>query len=156
MTVTHSRAAHDVAFSPRSQIATRAQPLAATGGHFGHDLLGAVDLLGNTGRTLSDALAGLDADSGAAALLLQAAARDFSVQHDIGEVLNSTAEEFSRIAADQVAQTTTDTTSAERLLGRFAAIYTMARERDVHARSGGSRVQEPDPLVEADLADVLF
>ncbi len=156
MTVTHSRAAHDVAFSPRSQIATRAQPLAATGGHFGHDLLGAVDLLGNTGRALSDALAGLDADSAAAALLLQAAARDFSVQHDIGEVLNSTAEEFSRIAADQVAQTTTDTTSAERLLGRFAATYTMARERDVHARSGGSRVQEPDPLVEADLADVLF
>jgi hypothetical protein len=44
----------------------------------------------------------------------------------------------------------------ERLLGRFAAIYTMARERDVHARSGGSRVQAPDPLVESDLADVLF
>ena len=115
-----------------------------------------MDLLGSTGRALSDALAGLDADSAAASLLLQAAARDFSVRHDLGEVLNSTAEELSRIAADQAAQTTTETAAVERLLGRFAAIYTMARERDVHARSGGSRVQEPDPLVESDLADVLF
>ena len=156
MTLTHGLARHDAAAPPPTRIATRTEPPAATGSHFGRDLLSAVNLLGTTGRSLSDALAGLDADSGAAALLLQAAARDFSVRQDLGEVLNSTAEELSRIAADQAAQATTDTTSVERLLGRFAAIYTMAREREVHARSGGSGEQEPDPLVEADLADVLF
>ena len=149
-------ATHGAAVLPRTLIATRTEPLAATGGHFGHDLLGAVDLLGSTGRSLSDALAGLDADSAAASELLQAAAHDFSVRHDLGEVLNSTAEQLSRIAADQAEQATTETTAVERLLGRFAAIYTMAREREVHARSGGLRVQEPDPLVEPDLADVLF
>ena len=149
-------AAHGAAVLSRTLIATRTEPLAATGGRFGHDLLGAVGLLGNTGRALSEALAGLDADSAAASELLQAAARDFSVRHDLGEVLNSTAEQLSRIAADQAEQATTETTAVERLLGRFASIYTMAREREVHARSGGARVQEPGPLVELDLADVLF
>jgi methyl-accepting chemotaxis protein len=147
---------HGASVLSRTLIATRTEPLAPTGAHFGHDLLGAVDLLGSTGRSLSDALAGLDTDSAAASELLQAAARDFSVRHDLGEVLNSTADQLSRIAADQAAQATTETTAVERLLGRFSAIYTMAREREVHARSGGLHVQESDPLVEPDLADVLF
>ena len=156
MTAMDGRATHGAAVATSTLVARRIEQLATTRGHFGDDLLGAVDLLGSTGRSLSDALAGLDADSAAASLLLQAAARDFSVRQDLGEVLNSAAEDLSRIAADQAPQATTDTTSVERLLGRFAAIYTMARERDVHARSGGSRVQAPDPLVESDLADVLF
>jgi hypothetical protein len=156
MTAMASRTTHDAVVSPRTLIATRMEPLAATGGNLGHGLLGAVDLLGSTGRSLSDALAGLDADSAAASLLLQAAARDFSVRHDLGEVLKSTAEELSRIAADQTGKVTTDTTSVQQLLGRFATIYTMAREREVHARSGGPRLPGPDPLVESDLADVLF
>jgi hypothetical protein len=42
------------------------------------------------------------------------------------------------------------------MLARFATVYTMARERQVHARSGGSPVQEPKPAAEPDLADVLF
>ena len=149
-------ATHGAAVLPPTPMATPPRPLATTGGHFGHGLLGAMDLLGSTGRALSDALAGLDADSAAASELLQAAARDFSVRHDLGEVLNSTADQLGRIAADQAEQATTETTAVEQLLGRFAVIYTMAREREVHARSGGLRVQEPEPLVESDLADVLF
>ena len=137
-----------------SPIATRSER--ATGGYSADDLLGAVDLLGSAGRSLSDALAGLDADSGAASHLLQEAAHDFSVRHDLGEVLNSAAEEFMRIAAEQAGQATTDTTAVERLLERFTAVYTMAREREVHAESGGPRVQVPDQPIEPDLADVLF
>jgi hypothetical protein len=136
--------------------ATDQDPRDAAVGNFTQRLLGAVDLLGRSGRALSDALAGLDADSGAAARLLQDAARDFSVRHDLGEVLNSTADALSGIAGEQGGQATTESAAVQRLLGRFAAVYTMARERQVHARFGGPVAQEASRAAEPDLADVLF
>ncbi len=130
--------------------------LDVAGGDFMQQLLSAVDLLGHTGQTLSAALVGLDADSGAASRLLQEAALDFSVRRDVAAVLHGSAEALGQIAAQQVGRSITDATAKERLLARFAAVYTMAREREVHARSGGSVVQQSTVPDESDLADVLF
>jgi hypothetical protein len=136
--------------------ATGKEPRGAPGGDFAQELVGAVDLLGRTGRALSAALARLYDDSGAVSQLLQGAARDFSVRHDIGGVLQGISEELIQIAALQASAARTETAAMDRLLARFSAIYTMARERDIHARFAGPRVQEPDSAAEPDLADVLF
>lgn len=134
----------------------RSESPGATIDNFSHELLAAVDLLGRTGRALSIALAGLSNDSGAAAQLLQVAARDFSVRVDLGEVLHSAADELGNIASEQAGLATPDTSATERLLARFGAVYTMARERQVHLQSGGPLVQQSDPVAEPDLSDVLF
>ena len=136
--------------------ASREEAPGASGGDFTRGLLGAVELLGATGRALSGALAELDDESGAASELLQQAARDFSVRHDIGEVLHSGADELGRIATLQAGQATTDTAATQHLLAGFAAVYTMAREREVHTRFGGPSARPPPPQAETDLADVLF
>jgi hypothetical protein len=78
------------------------------------------------------------------------------VRHDLGEVLNSTADELSRIAAEQGAQATTESAAVEPLLVRFASVYTMARERQVHMRFGGPATQDASLAAEPDLADVFF
>jgi hypothetical protein len=128
----------------------------AVSGKLSQTLLGAVDLLGHTGQTLSSVLAGLDDDSGAAANLLQEATLDFSVRRDVGEVLHGTAEVLGEIAAEQADQSMTNAAVMERMLARFASVYTMAREREVHARCGGPAVQQSTAAAEPDLADVLF
>jgi hypothetical protein len=136
--------------------ATRTELAGAAGGAFTHELLGAVELLGQTGRALSDALAGLDNDSTAACQLLLEAADAFSVRQDLGEVLRSADQTFSLIGAEQAHRTTIDTAAMDRLLARFTAVYTMAREREVHLRCVGTRGQEPSQAAAPDLADVLF
>lgn len=135
---------------------TRKEPDGRASGGFAQDLLAAVDLLGRTGRALSGSLARLDDDSGAASHLLQEAVRGFSVRHDLGEVLHNTAEALGKIAAQEANRATTEPAAIQQMLARFATVYTMARERQVHARSGGATVREPAPDPEPDLADVLF
>ncbi len=125
-------------------------------GKLSQTLLGAVDLLGHTGQTLSGVLAGLDADSGAAANLLQEAALDFSVRRDVGEVLHNTAEVLGEIAAQQAGRSVAHAAAMEPLLARFASVYTMAREREIQSRFGGPAVQQSAATAEPDLADMLF
>jgi hypothetical protein len=135
---------------------TRKELAGTAAGNLSHDLFGAADLLGRTGLVLSEALVRLDDESGAASQLLQEAARDFSVRHDLGEVLHGTAEALSGIAGQQADPTMTATAAIDRLLAQFAQTYTMARERQLHARCGGSQVQEPKAATEPDMADLLF
>jgi hypothetical protein len=136
--------------------AARKELPGAAAGNVTQDLFGAADLLDRAGQTLSEALIRLDGESGAASQLLQEAASDFSVRHDLGEVLYGIAEALSGIAEQHAGQAMTETTAVDLLLAQFAAFYTMGRERQVHARCGGSPVQEPNAAAEPDMADLLF
>ena len=117
-------------------------------------LTSSIEPLGRAGRALSGALARLDTDSAAASDLLLQAVRDFALRHEIGEALHRAAAAPGQVAEPGPA----DAAATERLLTRFAAGYTMAREREVQARIAGhgdAGSREPRPA-EPDLADVLF
>ena len=126
----------------------------AADGNTARTLIGAVEPLGRTGRALSEALARLDTDSAAASELLLQAAHDSALRHDLGEALHRAAAEPGQVAA----QEPPETAMTEHLLALFAAVYTMAREREVHARIARPTDPQAHELrpAEPDLADVLF
>lgn len=127
-------------------------------------MTGAVRRLGDTGQRMGAALVGLANDGAAVAQLLHTAVEGFAVQHEIGAVLRDAATACLRLAEHAA-----DGEVSDAALARIAAGYTMAREREVHARFAPLRgtpgldprtVDAPTVGVpvtaDADLADVLF
>jgi hypothetical protein len=122
------------------------------------EMVAALAPLGHTGRKLTEVLSGLEQDSAAVANLLDAAAADFAVRHDIGEVLRQVAAEAASIA-EQIDRPGAEVAGpADLLLALVSRGYTMARERTVHQQCTSALPAAgaaPAPA-EADLADLLF
>lgn len=124
-----------------------------------HDMMQAVERLNATGPRVGDALAGLEGDSDTVGGLLATAAERFTVRHEISKVLRQAAADCTLLAelaggpdeADNAA-------SRERILSLIADGYTMACEREVHARFAPSSeaFQAAPHAAETDLADLLF
>ena len=119
----------------------------------------AVQRLNETGQRLVSALAGLDADSDAVGRLLASAVERFTVRHEISKVLRQAAADCLRLGEpEDGVDAGVGAASPEHILARIAGGYTMAREREVHARFAplsGAEVAAPRSA-EAELADMLF
>jgi hypothetical protein len=119
----------------------------------------AVQRLNETGQRLAGALAGLDADSDAVGGLLASAVERFTVRHEISKVLRQAAADCLGLGEPGDAADAGDAAaSVEPVLALIAGGYTMAREREVHARFAplsGAAVAAPRSA-ESELADMLF
>jgi hypothetical protein len=120
----------------------------------------ALDYLARTAPSLAEALSRLEQDSDSVAGLLDAAAADFAVRHEIGEALHRAGAEAASIAkrVDNSACDVAEPTA--RLLALLSRTYTVPREREIHARYA---LVPPDTAVaaspapaEQELADLLF
>lgn len=103
-----------------------------------------VQRLGHLEHELATTLSELQNDADEVGRLVEAALSQFAVRHALAMTLRAAASEF--------ASWTTAGSCAGEQLDRIAAIYTMARERDVHARFAPL----PQETASADLADILF
>jgi hypothetical protein len=123
------------------------------------EMVTALGRLGRTGRSLAEALAGLERDSVAVAGLLDATAAEFAVRHDIGKVLRQAAADATALA-EQVDRPGAEVVEAtDRLLALLSQRYTMARERAVHAHGTSvppGAAQAASACAEAELAEMLF
>jgi hypothetical protein len=129
---------------------------AGTGG-IARRMVAAVTHLADTGQRLSEALAGLNGDSDAVARLVAAALECFTVRHEIGVVLRAAGADCDKLAAQLDAPDNAAFDAARTpVLSLIAAGYTMARERDVHARFVPLQGGGPVTTAEPDLADLLF
>ena len=120
-------------------------------------MMDAVQRLTDSGQRLSNALAGLDDDSDAVRGLLATAVERFTVRHEISKVLRQAAADCTRLA-ERADDPDADVASADHLLSQLAQSYTMAREREVHARFAPiANADSPAPAdADAELADMLF
>lgn len=122
------------------------------------EMIVALRRLESTG--LSAALATLERDSASVAELLGAAAADFAVRHEIGEVLRSSAVEVASIAEQGNGCAVDATEPKKQLLALLSRAYTMPRERKIHARYSrlSSDMAAAASLATDDLAlaDMLF
>ncbi len=119
----------------------------------------AVQRLNETGQRLAGALAGLDEDSDTVGSLLATAVERFTVRYEISRVLRQAAVDCLRLGEPGDGADVGDgAASGERILALIAGGYTMAREREVHARFAPlSGVEQAAPrAAEAELADMLF
>lgn len=122
--------------------------------------------LGNVGKALADALSALSTDSKAVVRLLDETISKIDIHHEIGEALRGAAARlsgFSPAAGDLDGRLLA---ARDELFAAIAQVYTMAREREVHAACTGTGPGRPtapaamqtiaaDPA-EADLSDVFF
>ncbi len=125
----------------------------------GQGMTKAVQRLNETGQRLSSALAGLADDSDAVGGLLAMAVERFTVRHEIGEVLRQAAADCTRLAELAGGPDAGDSAaSPAHILSLIAAGYTMAREREVHARFAAAPDDEQAAprAAETDLAEMLF
>ena len=142
---------------------------AATIASISDSLTASVGRLGSAGRGLSDALAVLKQDSDEVTGLIEGTVARITVHHEIGTVLRQASADLAKLAEDAEAAgegfATSDAYDAakDRMLGIFAASYTMAQERDAHARIAGSTgtVSSATPIestaeADAGLDDFLF
>jgi hypothetical protein len=124
------------------------------------EMVVALGHFGRAGCSLAEALASLERDSASVASLLDAAAADFAVRGEIGEVLRRSAAEAASIADQQDDPAADVAEPTGRLLALLSRDYTMAREREIHARyaSGApdGTTTVPSADAEPDLADMLF
>jgi hypothetical protein len=112
----------------------------------------AVAPLNRLGPELTEALTKLEVDSEHVATLLQSAATGFAVRHEIGSALRQVA---AALGTDNDAAVTSVDEAGRDVLARIANNYTMARERDIHARVLPWAGAIPAPA-EATLEDMLF
>jgi hypothetical protein len=132
-----------------SEIASVTEALTASAGR-----------IGGAGRELVEALGGLKTDSERVTGFLGAAGERLSADERITAALRQAAADLAALAAARPASPFPDGPAFEaaraRLLERFAASYTMAQERDVHASvTGHGPVASPTPD-ESTLDDFLF
>jgi hypothetical protein len=94
-------------------------------------------------RTLSMTLSELESDADRVGRLVETAVSQFATRHALASTIRAASAEFS--------SWTNDSACAD-VLDRIATIYTMAREREVHARFAPL----PQEAVSTELSDVLF
>jgi hypothetical protein len=114
-----------------------------------------VDLLSGIADSLTDALNVLDRESHAVAEVLEQTASEIGANLEIGTILRRAAsdlEAFGAPAEDRLAAG-----ASEKIFSAIARTYTMARERDIHARilGGGVPAEAPAPAA-ADVDDIFF
>lgn len=93
-----------------------------------------VDRLGAAGRSLADALATLDRDSGTVAMLLDETAQHIRVHEEIGQTLRTAAADLARFAPEPASPSDAATPPACQMLEMMARSYTMEKERIIHER----------------------
>ena len=119
---------------------------------------GAVQRLSEADRTQADALQRLDANSASLSTMLAKAIAAFSVREEIGNVLRQSAEQMDFWARTWTEPSSTSDSAALHLIDRIGALYTMDRERVLHANITGSPLpkSESTPAASADNLEAMF
>jgi ABC-type transporter Mla subunit MlaD len=120
--------------------------------------------MGSVGKALADALAALSHDSESVVQLLDETVSKINVHHEIGEALRGAAARLSGISPAPNEMKEEVLAARDDMLGAFAKVYTMAREREIHAACFGNSAgiaapatsSENAQAAEADLADIFF
>jgi hypothetical protein len=123
-------------------------------------LTASVGRIGGAGRDLATALGGLKTDSGRVTGFLRDASGRLSADTRITAALRQASADMAAMAAARLAAPPLNDAAFEaaraRLLERFAASYTMAQERDVHASITGDGPAMPKATDDSTLDDFLF
>ena len=126
---------------------------------FADRLQGSLDRLRQAADVVDLDLADLARRGGAVAETLGRTGEHLRLQEDLGDVLGRGAEAIRALAGDAVESGGT-VPGFERLMERIHRLYTMARERTVHARHLGAPsnapIEAPEEDVELLLANALF